>query len=98
MCYFYYLDPYFTYSDAYERWPEITNCSNYCHTVFLTLHGSKDAETSAALLKRLITMKGKPTLQTRGMGGLHYINDTSVTCCYPDSQPSPLHPLLCKHR
>ncbi|CAF0806312.1 unnamed protein product [Adineta steineri] len=90
-------DPYFTYVDTYERWPNITNCSQYCHTVFLTLHGSKDAEVSASLLKRLIKLKGTPTLQTRGMGGLYHVNDTKVTCCYPDTEPSPLHPLLCKH-
>ncbi len=92
------LDPYFTYSDAYERWPNITNCTRYCHTVFLTLHGCKEAIVSAKLLERLKTMKGKSTLQTMGMGGLFHVNDTSVTCCYPDSEPSPIHPLLCKHR
>ncbi|UJR24649.1 hypothetical protein I4U23_006023 [Adineta vaga] len=90
-------DPFFSYSEVYERWPIITNCSKYCHTVFLTLHGSKEARTSAALLERLKKMRGKPTVQTLGMGGLYHLNDTNITCCYPDSKPSPIHPLLCKH-
>jgi len=92
-----YLDPFFTYSSAYEKWPIVENCTRYCHTVFITLHGSKEHETSAALLTRLKKNAGKPTLQTLGMGGMKYINDTSVTCCYPDSKPSPIHPLLCEH-
>lgn len=91
------LDPFFIYSDAYERWPNITDCSKYCHTVFITLHGSKDAPISAALLERLKTMRGKPTVQTPGMGGLYHLNDTRFSCCYPDSKPSPIHPLLCQH-
>lgn len=90
-------DPYFTYSEPYEKWPTVINCTRYCHTTFTTLHGSKNAETSAALLKRLKGLAGKPTVQTLGMGGMHYHNDTSVTCCYPDSKPSPLHSLLCEH-
>ena len=92
-----YLDPYFTASDVYEKWPKITNCSRYCHTVFLSLHGSKEAEKSAQLLTRLKANVGKPTLQTWGMGGLKYLNNTKATCCYPDSRPSPIHPLLCEH-
>ena len=29
--------------------------------------------------------------------GMHYLNETQYTCCYPDSQPSPIHPLLCQY-
>ncbi|CAF0750270.1 unnamed protein product [Adineta ricciae] len=90
-------DPFFTFSEAYELWPNITNCTRYCHTVFITLHGSKDAPISAALLERLKTMRGKPTVQTPGMGGLYHLNDTRYSCCYPDSKPSSIHPLLCQH-
>jgi hypothetical protein len=61
------------------------------------LHGCKDAKISSALLNRLKANAGKPTVQTIGSGGMHHINDTSVTCCYPDSKPSPIHPLLCEH-
>lgn len=92
------LDPYFTYSDAYERWPNITNCTEFCHTAFVTLHGCKDAKISAALLTRLKANAGKPTIQLLGTGGMRHINDTTATCCYPDSKRSPIHPLLCEHR
>ncbi|UJR34139.1 hypothetical protein I4U23_021546 [Adineta vaga] len=91
-------DPYFTYSETYERWPNVTKCSEFCHTAFVTLHGSKDAPTSAALLTRLKANAGKPTVQLLGMGGMRHINDTTATCCYPDSKRSPIHPLLCEHR
>jgi len=90
-------DPYFSYLGPYEKWPQIINCSRYCHTVFLTLHGSKDPTTSANILARLKVNAGKPTMQTLGMGGFKYLNDTSTTCCYPDSKPSRIHPLLCEH-
>lgn len=90
-------DPYFTYMEPYEKWPEVINCSRYCHTVFLTLHGSKDVQASADVLQRLKKNAGKPTMQTLGTGGFKYWNDTSATCCYPDSKPSPIHPLLCEH-
>jgi len=92
-----YLDPYFTYSKPYENWPIIENCERYCHTVFITLHGCKEPPISAALLTRLKANAGKPTVQTLGMGGMKYLNDTNITCCYPDSKPSPIHPLLCEH-
>ena len=75
----------------------IENCTRYCHTVFITLHGSKEAAASSALLIRLKANAGKPTKQTVGMGGMIHINDTSATCCYPDSKQSPIHPLLCEH-
>ena len=91
------LGPFFTYSEDYERWPNITHCDRYCHTAFVTLHGSKDAQTSAAPLTRLKTHVEEPVIQASGMGGVKYINDSSVTCCYPDSKPSPIHPLLCEH-
>ncbi|CAF1098712.1 unnamed protein product [Adineta ricciae] len=91
-------DPYFTYSDAYERWPNITNCTEFCHTAFITLHGCKDAKISAALLTRLKANAGKPTVQLFGIGGMRHINDTTATCCYPDSKRSPIHPLLCEHQ
>ena len=92
-----YLDPYFTYSKFYEQWPNITNCSRYCHTVFVTLHGCKEPTVSSKVLSALKANVGKPTVQTYGMGGLKHINDTNATCCYPDSKPSPIHPLLCEH-
>jgi hypothetical protein len=94
---YFYLDPYFTYSDIYERWPIVTNCTKYCHTAYVTLHGCKEHKVSAALLTRLKANAGKPAIQTFGAGGMRHINDTSVTCCYPDSKPSPIHPLLCEH-
>ncbi|CAF1281544.1 unnamed protein product [Rotaria sp. Silwood1] len=91
-------DPFFTYSEAYLKWPTITNCSNYCYTAFITLHGCKEHNISADLLTKLKANAGKPAMQTFGMGGMKHINDTSVTCCYPDSKPSPIHPLLCEHK
>ncbi len=75
----------------------IVDCKKYCHTVFITLHGNKEAKVSSELLTRLKANAGKPTKQTPGMGGFIHINDTSVTCCYPDSKQSPIHPLLCEH-
>lgn len=83
--------------EPYEKWPQVVNCSRYCHTVYLTLHGSKRANISTDVLKRLQANVGKPTMQTLGLGGMKYWNDTSATCCYPDSKPSPIHPLLCEH-
>ena len=73
------------------------NCTRYCHTAFITLHGSKELKDSSELLVRLKANAGKPALQLPGMGGMRHLNDTSVTCCYPDSKPSPIHPLLCEH-
>ncbi|CAF2130041.1 unnamed protein product, partial [Rotaria magnacalcarata] len=90
-------DPYHTYGDAYIRWPTITNCSQYCHTAFITLHGCKEHQVSSDLLTTLKANAGKPVIQTFGMGGMKHINDKSATCCYPDSKTSPIHPLLCEH-
>ncbi len=92
-----YLDPYFIYSTPYENWPTIENCSKYCYTAFVTLHGCKEHLVSAALLTRLKANVGKPTIQLPGMGGMTYMNNTNATCCYPDSKRSPIHPLLCEH-
>lgn len=78
-------------------WPTIYNCTKYCQTVFITLHGSKEYNVSLDLLHRLKNHVGKPAVQLFGMGGLKHINDTSATCCYPDSKPSPIHPLICEH-
>ena len=91
------LDPYFGFLKYYEHFPVIDNCTRYCHTVFITIHGCKIAHASATLLTRLKANIGKPAKQLFGMGGMIHINDTRATCCYPDSKQSPIHPLLCEH-
>jgi hypothetical protein len=89
------LDPYFSYLSAYES--NQTICHEYCHTAFILMHGSKDAKTMRDVFQRLKKHAGSPFIQTP-RHGLHYLNETQYTCCYPDSQPSPIHPLLCEHR
>ena len=62
------------------------------------IHGCKDPDVAAHILNRLKANIGKPVVQTSGTGGMKHINDRNATCCYPDSQPSSLHPLLCEHK
>ncbi|CAF0863299.1 unnamed protein product [Didymodactylos carnosus] len=86
-------DPYVTYIDEYEN--PSPNCTRYCNTAFILLHGSKDPKFSSAVLKRLQERAGQAAIQTKY--GLRHMNETNVTCCYDDSKPSPIHPLLCLH-
>jgi hypothetical protein len=88
------LDPYFSYLSAYES--NQTICHEYCHTAYILLHGSKDAKQMHDIFERLKKYAGSPFIQTP-RHGMHYLNETQYTCCYPDSQPSPIHPLLCEH-
>ena len=92
-----FLDPFFTFVEAYEKWPVVEECKRYCYSVFITLHGSKVADVSGALLTRLKGYVGKPAKQLAGMDGIVHIDDSSASCCFPDSKQSPIHPLLCEH-
>ncbi len=89
------LDPYFSLLSAYES--NQTICHADCHTAFILIHGSKDAIKMRDVFQRLKKHAGSPFIQT-SCHGLHYLNETQYTCCYPDSQRSPIHPLLCEHR
>jgi hypothetical protein len=88
------IDPYYSFLSAYES--NETTCKQYCHTAFVLIHGSKHPKTMGDLFQRLKNHTGSPFIQTRSHG-MHYLNETQYTCCYPDSQPSPIHPLLCQH-
>ncbi|CAF0918968.1 unnamed protein product [Didymodactylos carnosus] len=87
------LDPYVSYITEYENPNE--NCTKYCNTAFILLHGSKDPGFSAHVLKRLQERVGRAAIQTKY--GLRHMNEINVTCCYDDSKPSTIHPLLCLH-
>ena len=88
------IDPYHSYLTVYESPPKI--CQEFCHTAFILIHGSKDAVKMRGVFKRLKNYTGSPFIQTPRQG-MHYLNETQYTCCYPDSQPSPIHPLLCQY-
>jgi len=88
------IDPYFSFLSAYES-NEMT-CKSYCHTAFVLIHGSKNPKEMSDLFQRMKNHTGSPFIQTLSHG-MHYLNETQYTCCYPDSQPSPIHPLLCQH-
>jgi hypothetical protein len=49
------------------------------------------------VFERLKKHTGSPYIQTPHHG-FHYLNEAQYTCCYPDSQQSSIHPLLCEHR
>ncbi|CAF0905702.1 unnamed protein product [Rotaria sordida] len=89
------IDPYYSFLSAYES--NQTICSKYCHTAYIFIHGCKDANEMHKLFKRLKNHTGSPFIQTPHHG-MHYLNETQYTCCYPDSHPSSIHPLLCEHR
>ncbi|CAF4305716.1 unnamed protein product [Adineta steineri] len=72
-------------------------CHKYCHTAFVFVHGSKKVHEMRTLVERLKQHAGAPFIQTL-RHGFHYLNETQYTCCYPDSQRSSIHPLLCEHR
>jgi hypothetical protein len=88
------IDPFFTYLSAYKSKEKI--CKEFCHTAFILIHGSKSAGELRDVFERLKKHAGSPFIQTRDQG-LHYLNETQYTCCYPDSEPSPIHPLLCQY-
>jgi hypothetical protein len=88
------IDPYFGYLSAYELNEKI--CKEYCHTAFILIHGTKDPDVLRELFERLKKHAGSPFIQTRNEG-FHYLNETQYTCCYPDSKPSSIHPLLCQY-
>ena len=87
-------DPYFTYFSAYETQQQ--TCNEFCHTAFVVFHGSKRAEDLRALFQQVKKRVGSPYIQTTDHG-FHHLNETRYTCCYPDSRPSPIHPLICEH-
>ncbi|UJR25606.1 hypothetical protein I4U23_006950 [Adineta vaga] len=88
------IDPYASFISDYET--QSKTCKEYCHTAFMIMHGSKKASDAYHILKRLKKLRGLPFVQTRE-DGFHYLNETQYTCCYPDSQPSPIHPLICEY-
>lgn len=88
------IDPYISYLSAYEK--NQKKCLRYCHSAFILPHGSKNPNEFQAIFKRLKKHAGSPYIQTPN-DGMHYLNETQYTCCYPDSRPSPIHPLLCEH-
>jgi hypothetical protein len=89
------LDPFFGALPAYES--NQTICHKYCHTAYVLIHGSKKIKDMHDVLERLKKHAGSPFIQTL-RHGMRYLNETQYTCCYPDSHPSPIHPLLCEHR
>ncbi|CAF3576061.1 unnamed protein product [Rotaria socialis] len=89
------VDPYVSYLSSYELSEQI--CKTYCHTAYILIHGAKDPTDMANIIVRLKNHTGSPFVQTP-KHGFHYLNETQYTCCYPDSHPSSMHPLLCEHR
>jgi hypothetical protein len=88
------FDPYYTFLPAYESNQQ--KCVKYCHTAYIFIHGSKSAIAMRDILNRLKKYAGSPFIQTPS-NGMHYLNETQYTCCYPDSRQSKIHPLLCEH-
>ena len=88
------IDPYISYLSAYET--NEKKCLKYCHSAFILPHGSKNPQDFQDIFKRLKKHAGSPYIQTPN--GMHYLNETQYTCCYPDSRPSSIHPLLCTYR
>ena len=88
------FDPYISFLPAYELNQQ--KCEKYCHTAYIFIHGSKSATQMRDILNRLKNHTGSPFIQTPD-NGMHYLNETQYTCCYPDSRPSSIHPLLCEH-
>jgi hypothetical protein len=88
------IDPFFSYITAYES--QQKTCEEFCHTAFIFFHGSKNIVDMKDVFERLKNRSGSPFIQTRDHG-MHYLNETQYTCCYPDSRPSPIHPLLCQY-
>ncbi|UJR25605.1 hypothetical protein I4U23_006949 [Adineta vaga] len=89
------IDPYFSFITAYET--QQLTCTSYCHTAFIFLHGSKVEKDLRDVFQRLKNHTGLPFIQTPA-NGFHHLNETQYTCCYPDSKPSPIHPLICEYK
>lgn len=89
------IDPHLVYLPSYESKHRI--CDVYCHTAFIIIHGSKDATKMRNAFKLLKNHQGSPVIQTYS-SGFHHLSETNYTCCYPDSQASTIHPLLCVHK
>ncbi|CAF2845566.1 unnamed protein product [Rotaria sp. Silwood2] len=88
------IDPFFGYLSEYET-KNIT-CQKYCHKVFMFLHGGKELSAMRDVFQRLKKHVGSPFVLTEN-SGLHYLNETNITCCYPGSRSSSIHPLLCQY-
>jgi hypothetical protein len=88
------IDPFYRYLPVYES--QQKTCKQFCHTAFILIHGSKNATKMRDVFERLKKHAGSPFIQTPNEG-MHYLNETQYTCCYPDSRPSSIHPLLCEH-
>jgi hypothetical protein len=88
------IDPYYESLPAYEFNEKI--CKKICYNTFILIHGSKNATQMRNVFERLKKHAGSPFIQTSSQG-MHYLNETQYTCCYPDSQPSSIHPLLCQY-
>jgi len=88
------IDPNYIYLSAYES--NEKTCQEFCHTAFIIFHGAKNILEMRDVFQRLKKHVGSPFIQTPNEG-IHYLNETQYTCCYPDSQPSPIHPLICQY-
>lgn len=88
------IDPHYTYFSAYETQQQ--KCTEFCHTAFILIHGSKRAEELRSIYQRVKKLRGSPYIQTTN-NGFHYLNQSQYTCCYPDSRTSSIHPLICEH-
>lgn len=88
------IDPYISFLPAYGRSEK--TCKKYCHTAYFLIHGAKDPTQMHNLVEELKNYTGLPYIQTP-KDGFHYLNETKYTCCYPDSRPSSIHPLICEH-
>ncbi|CAF0787096.1 unnamed protein product [Adineta ricciae] len=88
------IDPFFTFLSVYEA--RQRHCTEFCHTAFILVHGSKNSTEMRDLFDRLKRHAGFPFIQTVN-NGFHYLNQSEHSCCYPDSRPSSIHPLLCEH-
>ncbi len=79
------IDLYFSYLPAYKSNQNI--CHEYCHSGYIFIRGSEDANIIYKLVERLKRRAGSPFIQT-SLDSLHYSNEIQYTCCYPDSQRS----------
>ena len=88
------IDPFHSYLPVYET--NLKTCKEFCHTAFILIHGSKNAQDMRQVFGRLKQHAGAPYIQTPNEG-LHHLNESQYTCCYPDSRRSLIHPLLCEY-
>lgn len=88
------IDPHYTMMSAYKN--QQKKCDKHCYTAYVLIHGSKRVAELRQIFQQLKKLVGSPYIQTQNHG-FHYLNETQYTCCYPDSRPSTIHPLICQY-